>query len=117
MSRVIIISGASSGFGGMAARALADAGHRVYAGVRDTEGRNAPAVADLHRYAADHGVTLAAVELDVADQASVDAAVARVVDEAGRLDVVVHNAGHMVLGPTEAFTPEQLIEVDTTFVS
>ena len=118
MSRVIIISGASSGFGGMAARALADAGHRVYAGVRDTEGRNAPAVADLHRYAADHGVTLAAVELDVADQASVDAAVARVVDEAGRLDVVVHNAGHMVLGPTEAFTPEQLLEVyDTNVVS
>ena len=42
----MIISGASSGFGGMAARALADAGHRVYAGVRGTTGRNAEATPD-----------------------------------------------------------------------
>ncbi|NAZ86879.1 SDR family NAD(P)-dependent oxidoreductase [Kineococcus indalonis] len=39
------------------------------------------------------------------------AAVAQVLRECGRIDVVVHNAGHMVLGPAEAFTPEQLHEV------
>src|SRR4051812_1085129 len=95
----------------MSARALADAGHTVYAGIRDTAGRNAPAVADAAAYASTHGVDLRTVEMDVADQASVDAAIATITQDAGRLDVVVHNAGHMVLGPTEAFTPEQLAAV------
>ena len=102
----------------MSARELAHAGHTVYAGIRDTAGRNAPAVADAAAFATEHGADLRTVELDVADQDSVDAAIARVVAEAGRLDVVVHNAGHMVLGPTEAFTPEQLASVyDTNVVS
>ncbi|MHC1560870.1 SDR family NAD(P)-dependent oxidoreductase [Actinomycetospora sp. C-140] len=115
---IIVISGASSGFGALSARALAQDGHTVYAGIRDTAGRNAPAVADAAAFAAEQGADLRTVELDVADQASVDAAVAAVVAEAGSLDVVVHNAGHMVLGPTEAFTPEQLASVyDTNVVS
>jgi NAD(P)-dependent dehydrogenase (short-subunit alcohol dehydrogenase family) len=54
---------------------------------------------------------LSAVELDVTDANSADAAVAAVLERAGRLDVVVHNAGHMVLGAAEAFTPEQLAAV------
>ncbi|MGI5126971.1 SDR family NAD(P)-dependent oxidoreductase [Pseudonocardia sp. CA-107938] len=97
----VLITGASSGFGNLSARALARAGHTVHAGVRESTGRNAPAVAELH----EHGVH--AVEMDVLDQASVDAAVAAV----GPVDVVVHNAGHMVLGPAEAFTPEQLAQL------
>jgi NAD(P)-dependent dehydrogenase (short-subunit alcohol dehydrogenase family) len=56
--------------------------------------------------------------MDVSDQASVDGAAAAVLAEAGRIDVVVHNAGHMVLGPTEAFTPEQVAAVyDTNVLS
>jgi NAD(P)-dependent dehydrogenase (short-subunit alcohol dehydrogenase family) len=118
MGKNIVVTGASSGFGAMTVRALADAGHTVYAGMRETAGRNAPAVAAVAQYATDHGVDLRAVEMDVSDQASVDAAIARILDEVGRLDVIVHNAGHMVLDPAEAFTPEQLAAVyDTNVLS
>lgn len=109
--RTILVTGASSGFGALTVRALADAGHTVHAGVRQTAGRNAGAVAALERWAGERGVALHAVELDVTSQESADAAVARVLDAGGHLDVVVHNAGHMVTGPAEAFTPEQLAEL------
>ncbi|MDQ4054697.1 MAG: SDR family oxidoreductase [Actinomycetota bacterium] len=108
MNKTVIVTGASSGFGALTVRALADAGHTVYAGMRGLSGRNRPAAADAITYAAEHGVDLRPVEMDVTDQASVDAAVATVLQDADRIDVVVHNAGHMVLGPTEAFTAEQL---------
>jgi NAD(P)-dependent dehydrogenase (short-subunit alcohol dehydrogenase family) len=111
MSKTIIITGASSGFGAKTVRALAGAGHTVYAGIRNTTGRNASAVAELDAYAKARGVDARAVEMDVTDQASVDAAINHVIAEAGRIDVVVHNAGHMVLGPTEAFTPEQVADI------
>ena len=111
MSDVILITGASSGFGALAARALARAGHTVYASMRATDGRNAPRVAEARKYAADRGVDLRTVELDVASQASADAAVAKIVAADGRLDVVLHNAGHMVFGPAEAFTPEQFAQL------
>lgn len=116
--KVILVSGASSGFGAMTVRALADAKHVVYAGMRDLGGRNAQAAATARRYADQHGVTLRPVEMDVSDQASVDGAVAAVLAEARRIDVVIHNAGHMVLGPTEAFTAEQVAAVyDTNVLS
>lgn len=110
-NRIILVTGASSGIGALTVRALAEAGHTVYAGIRATASRNAAAVAQLHRHAADRGVRLRAVELDVTSQESVDTAVGRVVAAAGGLDVVVHNAGHMVVGPAEAFTPEQLADL------
>lgn len=58
MKQVIVISGASSGFGALAARALAHAGHTVYATMRETTGRNAPQVAEVARYASEHVVDL-----------------------------------------------------------
>jgi NAD(P)-dependent dehydrogenase (short-subunit alcohol dehydrogenase family) len=48
----------------------------------------------------------------------VDAAVAGIIESHGRVDVVLHNAGHMAFGPAEAFTPEQLAELyDTNVLS
>ena len=111
MSKTIVVTGASTGFGAMTVRALADAGHTVYAGIRDTTGRNAPAVADAAQYATSHNVALRPVELDVSSQDSVDTAITKIIAETDRLDVIVHNAGHMVLGPAEAFTPEQIAEI------
>ncbi len=118
MSNTILITGASSGFGAMTARHLADAGHTVYASMRDLAGRNAQAAADAHSYAERNGVDLRTVEMDVASQPSIDAAVDSILRDRGELDVVVHNAGHMVLGPLEAFTPEEMAAVyDTNVLS
>lgn len=107
MSKVILVTGASSGFGRLTVEALARAGHIVWASMRDIGGRNADKAAELARLAGEAGVDLRSVELDVQSQASVDAAVAKVIAESGRIDVLIHNAGHMVYGPAEAFTPEQ----------
>ncbi|MDB5631709.1 MAG: family oxidoreductase [Tardiphaga sp.] len=111
MKQVVVITGASSGFGALAARALAHAGHTVYASMRETTGRNAPAVAEVAKYAADNKVDLRAVELDVASDASAEAGIAKIIADNGRLDVVIHNAGHMSFGPAESFTPEQFAQL------
>jgi NAD(P)-dependent dehydrogenase (short-subunit alcohol dehydrogenase family) len=110
MPKRIVITGASSGFGALTARALADAGHTVYAGMRDPSGTDVIALGKLNAYARARAVNLHALPMDVTDQAMVDAAIKRIIDETGRLDVVIHNAGHMVLGPAEAFTVEQLAQ-------
>lgn len=110
-ARIVVVTGASSGFGNLAARALARAGHAVYAGMRETAGRNSSAVAALADLSSAEHADVRGIELDVQDQSSVDAAIARIVADRGRLDAVIHNAGHMVLGPAEAFTPEQIAEL------
>lgn len=111
MQEIILVTGASSGFGLLSAQALAKAGHTVYASMRETTGRNAPQVASVAAWAKEHNADLRTVELDVSDDASVEAGVAKVIADNGRLDVVVHNAGHMVFGPAEAFTPQQYAQL------
>ena len=111
MNQVIVITGASSGFGALAARALAQAGHIVYATMRETTGRNAPQLAEVERYAGEHGLDLRTVELDVGSSESVEAGIAKIIADTGRLDVVIHNAGHMSFGPAEAFMPEQFAQL------
>jgi NAD(P)-dependent dehydrogenase (short-subunit alcohol dehydrogenase family) len=118
MSKIILVTGASSGFGLLAAKSLAHEGYTVFASMRETLGRNAVRVAELRQYANEHQVDLRSVELDVSEQASVDAAIASVIADAGRLDVIIHNAGHMSYGPAEAFTPEQFAKLyDTNVLS
>jgi len=111
MKKVVLITGASSGFGRLTAEALAKAGHVVYGSMRQIKTRNAPAAAQLAAFSQQNNVDLRALELDVQSQDSVDAAVARVIAEQGGIDVLIHNAGHMVFGPAEAFTPEQYAEL------
>jgi NAD(P)-dependent dehydrogenase (short-subunit alcohol dehydrogenase family) len=108
--QVILVTGASSGFGLMTARLLAQAGHTVYASMRETKGRNAPQVAAVAAWAAEQTVDLRTVELDVQSDASAEAGIAAILRDADRLDVIVHNAGHMMFGPAEAFTPDQFIQ-------
>ncbi|WP_342316737.1 SDR family NAD(P)-dependent oxidoreductase [Lysobacter sp. FW306-1B-D06B] len=108
---VVLITGASSGFGRLAAEALARAGHTVYASMRNTATRNAPVVEQMQAFSRQYGADLRTVEMDVQSQPSVDEAVARVIADAGHIDVVIHNAGHMAFGPAEAFTPEQYAQL------
>jgi NAD(P)-dependent dehydrogenase (short-subunit alcohol dehydrogenase family) len=107
---VILVTGASSGFGRLTAEALAKADHTVYASMRDVTGRNAKNAAEMAATSARDGVDLRAVELDVQSEPSANAAAEQIIAETGRIDVVVHNAGHMMFGPAEAFTPEQFAQ-------
>jgi NAD(P)-dependent dehydrogenase (short-subunit alcohol dehydrogenase family) len=101
---VVLITGASTGIGNLTAQALARAGHTAYASMRDPQGRNAGRADALLALGSREHLDLRIVELDVQSQDSADAAVAAVTGAAGRLDVVVQNAGHLYAGYTEAFT-------------
>ncbi|MFK4687167.1 SDR family oxidoreductase [Streptomyces pristinaespiralis] len=108
MSSVVLITGAATGIGNLTARALAAAGHTVYASMRSVRGRNAGHAEELLGLGRREGHDIRVVELDVQSDASAEAAVATILEDAGRLDTVVHNAGHLYVGYVEAFTPEDV---------
>jgi NAD(P)-dependent dehydrogenase (short-subunit alcohol dehydrogenase family) len=85
---VAVVTGANKGLGREIARRLADEGMVVYIGARD-ENRGRAAAEDL----GGEGGDVRFLQLDVTDQAQVDAAAAQVEAESGRLDVLVNNAG------------------------
>jgi NAD(P)-dependent dehydrogenase (short-subunit alcohol dehydrogenase family) len=116
MSKTVVVTGAGSGFGLLTAQALARAGHVVYSGMRETRGRNAGAAEQAEAYARAHGVHLRPLELDVSSEESVAAAIGTVIGEQGAVDVVVHNAGRLMVGPAEACTPEEIAAVLDTNV-
>lgn len=105
---VVIITGSSTGIGRLTALTLARQGHSVYATMRNLTGHGAGTPAEFAKIAADEGLDLHVLELDVTSQESADAAVRSVVQQAGRIDVVVQNAGHLYVGYVEAFTDEDL---------
>ena len=111
MSQIALVTGASSGFGRMIASALAADGYVAYASMRDLDGKDSTQVAEIAAYSRERCVDLRTVELDVQSEASATAVIDHIIAEHGRLDILVHNAGHMVFGPSEAFTPEQLAEL------
>lgn len=111
MSKIVLVTGSSSGFGRDTAVTLKEAGHTVYASMREVGGKNAEAAATLGAL----GINV--VELDVTDDASVDAAVETVLREAGRIDVLINNAGIASAGVSEAFTPSQTQAIFETNVT
>lgn len=107
-NNVVLVSGSSTGMGRVTAERLARAGHTVWAGMRDPQGRNAAAAGELRALASQEGLQLRPVPLDVQSNESVKAAVEAVLAESGRIDVLMNNAGLMYPGIAESYTPEQL---------
>lgn len=116
--QIIVVTGAGSGLGRSIAEALALAGHTVYASMRSLNERNMMRVNELLGFAKARQVDLRVLELDVLSEESIRAAFDLVVLETGRLDVVVNNAGMLMVGIAEAFTPAQLARIfDTNAIS
>lgn len=111
MEQVILITGTSTGFGRTAAETLAQRGHRVFATMRDSSRRNAATADALRSLTKAKGWNLDVLELDVTNDASVNQAVQQALDRAGRVDVVINNAGIAAQGITEAYTVEQFEQV------
>jgi NADP-dependent 3-hydroxy acid dehydrogenase YdfG len=93
---VALVTGASSGIGEATARELARRGAAVAIAARRTERLDALA-AQIEQA----GGRALAVQADVTDRAQVTRLVAETVERLGRLDIVVNNAGVMLLGPIE----------------
>ena len=91
--KTILITGAAAGFGSLIARSLVNAGHTVFATMRDPKGRNAAKAEALLAFARGKAGKLGVLELDVRNEASVNAAVRLASDAAGGLDVIINNAG------------------------
>jgi NAD(P)-dependent dehydrogenase (short-subunit alcohol dehydrogenase family) len=108
MEQTILVTGSTSGFGRLTVETLARQGYRVFAGMRAAAGKNAPAAEALRMLAQREALALQIVEIDVTDDASVERAIAVMIETTGRLDVVVNNAGVSYSGPLEAFTLEQV---------
>jgi NADP-dependent 3-hydroxy acid dehydrogenase YdfG len=98
--RIAVITGASSGIGEATARALAAAGHRVALLARRRE--------RIQALAAELGDQAIAIEGDVTDRDSISAAAERVKTELGAADILINNAGVMLLAP---FSSDQRAEL------
>ena len=115
--QVVLITGSSTGFGRMFADTLARKGHTVFATMRDPGGRNAKNAAEIRALAEKDSLPIHILELDVTDEASVGRAVDAAVAKAGRIDVVINNAGYYLVGLEEAVTTEQARRLmDTNFL-
>ncbi|MEM6784670.1 MAG: SDR family oxidoreductase [Bacteroidota bacterium] len=105
MSKKILITGCSSGFGLDAAKTLAQSGHHVYATMRAVEGRNAAKAQELRDFAEAEGVSISVHEMDVTSDESVQQAVSAM----DGVDVLINNAGYGYGGPVESFTADEIL--------
>ncbi len=108
MKKVVLITGSSTGFGRATAELLARHGHTVFATMRDTANRNSRHREALESLAVQEKLPIHVVEMDVSADASVLAATEQILKRAGRIDVVINNAGVAALGITEAYTLEKI---------
>ena len=106
MSKNILITGCSTGFGFEAAKELSRKGHHVYATMRAVEGRNRDSAEALRTFAQAENTKITVVEMDVTSDDSVQAATAQL----PTVDVLINNAGVGFGGPVETFTADQILD-------
>jgi len=111
--RVALITGASRGLGKVMAHALAEAGADVAAASRRIEDVQAVAL----EVAAEQGTDCRGYACDVTRPAQVEALVAQVIEDYGRIDVLINNAGINIRGPIESLTLEEFRLVQDTNVT
>lgn len=100
--KVWFITGASKGFGLSLVKLALAGGHKVAATSRHA--------ADLEKQITDHRENLLALTMDLTSDDSVKNAITKTVETFGRLDVVVNNAGYMILGSLEEMTAAEFQE-------
>ena len=104
----VIITGASSGFGFLASKELARKGYKVWASMRNTDGKNTQKKDQLEQFAAKENLHLKVIDLDVTQDGSAHKAIDSIIAEDGKIDVLINNAGVMFVGITEAYGLDQI---------
>lgn len=104
--KVVLITGTNSGFGWLIANSVAASGHKVYATIRDTKGKNADKAEALSKV---ENVTV--LDVNLTDETSVKNAVDAIIAKEGAIDVLVNNAGFSRNGVAESFTTADLQEL------
>ncbi|SKC03473.1 SDR family oxidoreductase [Dyadobacter psychrophilus] len=97
--KVVLITGTNSGFGWLTANSVAALGHKVYATMRDTEGKNSDKAKALSQV---ENVTV--LDVSLTDEASVKNAFDKIIAAEGTIDVLVNNAGVGMFGVAESST-------------
>jgi NAD(P)-dependent dehydrogenase (short-subunit alcohol dehydrogenase family) len=101
--KVVLITGTNSGFGWLTANSVAALGHKVYATMRDIDGKNADKAKALEQV---ENITV--LDVSLTDETSVKAAIDTIIAKEGTIDVLVNNAGISMFGVAESSTPEDL---------
>jgi len=104
--KIILITGTNSGFGWLTAKSCAAQGHKVYATMRDTKGRNADKASELIKQS-----NIEVLEVELTNEKSITDAVGYILKQEGKLDVVINNAGVYATGIAETFTADDLGKV------
>tara|TARA_R110002020_G_scaffold97708_1_gene233100 strand:- start:17929 stop:18792 length:864 start_codon:yes stop_codon:yes gene_type:complete len=101
--KIVLITGTNSGFGWLMANSVASLGHKVYATMRDTEGKNVEKAKSLSQV---ENVTV--LDVSLTDGESVKNAIDTIIAKEGTIDVLVNNAGAAMFGVAESSTTEDV---------
>lgn len=104
--KVVLITGTNSGFGWLTANSVAALGHKVYATMRDTNGKNADKAEALAQVK-----NITVLDVTLTDESSVKSAIDTIITKEGTIDVLVNNAGIGMMGVAESYSVADVQEM------